>query len=113
MKTLGEVIREIRKQRGLSLRSLAREAGISAAYLSDMERRQRYPAEGVLKSIAEALGTTAQALIVHDERPPIDEIRRRVVRDPAYGFAIKRLVAQNVRAEELEDFMDHRRGGLY
>ena len=30
MKTLGEVIREIRKQRGLSLRSLAREAGISA-----------------------------------------------------------------------------------
>ena len=112
MKALGEVIREIRKQRGLSLRSLAKEAGISAQYLSGIERRQRYPAEGVLTSIAEALGTTVKILIVHDERPPIDEILRRVVRDPAYGFAIKRLVNQNVRAEELEDFMDHRRGGL-
>ena len=41
---------------GFSQRSLAREIGISGAYLSQIENGDRNPGPGVAKKIAEALG---------------------------------------------------------
>ena len=40
---LGEFIAEKRKSRGLTLRGLAAELGIVPAYMSDIEKGNRYP----------------------------------------------------------------------
>ena len=51
-------VRVWREHRGLSGRALAQAAGISAAYLSQIERGARKPSVSVLRRLAQALGVT-------------------------------------------------------
>lgn len=44
--TFGQVIKKRREELGFSLRGLAREMGIAAPYLSDLENDRRYPPVG-------------------------------------------------------------------
>ena len=57
-------IREIRKAKSLTLADISGSAGISIAYLCDIERGNRHGSEGTLKRIAEALGVTVNDLEV-------------------------------------------------
>jgi transcriptional regulator with XRE-family HTH domain len=59
---LGELIRQQRELAALPVRQFAAMAGISGAYLSQIERGLRAPSDTVLRSIAERLQTTAEAL---------------------------------------------------
>jgi transcriptional regulator with XRE-family HTH domain len=52
---LGVVIRRLRKQRHLSIESLAGAAGIHTTYLSGIERGRRNPSWNVTRSLAGAL----------------------------------------------------------
>ena len=60
---LGEKIRIIRNENGLSLQELADKIGISLSYLSEIERGTVYPALNTLKRISEGLGVPATALM--------------------------------------------------
>lgn len=63
-KTLGEIIRELRNQKGLSLSELARQAGISKSHLYQIERGRSAKASGEsLLGIAFALGTSIAYLL--------------------------------------------------
>jgi transcriptional regulator with XRE-family HTH domain len=55
--TVGERIRRLRKERGLSQRGLA-APGVSYAYLSRLEAGERIPSEKVLRTLAAKLGVT-------------------------------------------------------
>lgn len=55
-------IREIRKEKGIPLIQLARDAGISGAYLCDIERGNRRGKEKTLERIAEALGVSTEEI---------------------------------------------------
>jgi ribosome-binding protein aMBF1 (putative translation factor) len=55
--TVGERIRRLREERGLSQRELA-EPGVSYAYLSRIEVGQRVPSEKALRKLAAKLGVT-------------------------------------------------------
>jgi transcriptional regulator with XRE-family HTH domain len=66
--TLGEIIRRQRELAELSLRQLASMIGVSNPYLSQIERGLRAPSEQVLRSIAAALQTSADALVDQVER---------------------------------------------
>ena len=57
-------IREIRKDRDLTLAELSHNAGISIPYLSDIERGNRHGSKRALERIAEALGVTVADLEV-------------------------------------------------
>lgn len=92
MKTLGERIRELRKELDLSLRELARSLDVSAAFMSDVELGRRYPTEEILAKIAKKLRTTLDDLQSHDSRAPVDELRRMAASNPAFGFALRRVV---------------------
>jgi transcriptional regulator with XRE-family HTH domain len=61
---LGEYLREQRRTAELSLRELAREAGVSNPYLSQVERGLRKPSAEVLHKIAGALQISAEHLFV-------------------------------------------------
>jgi DNA-binding transcriptional MerR regulator/quercetin dioxygenase-like cupin family protein len=55
-KHAGSRIRALRRQRGLSLKQLAAQTGVSASYVSLLERAQRAPSVAVLQKLAAALG---------------------------------------------------------
>ncbi len=61
-------LKSLRSARGVSQRWLAREAGISDAFLCQMERGQTEPGAAVLERLADVLGTTMDALWKGAER---------------------------------------------
>lgn len=75
--TLGEAIRAKREPQ-MSLRELARRSGISAAYLSDIERGNRSPGRCVMENIAVALGAPKLAARFVSDR--IDFHREQIAR---------------------------------
>ncbi len=64
VRDVGRYIREQRRQAELSLRNLARQAGVSNPYLSQIERGLRQPSAKILKDIAKALRISAETLYV-------------------------------------------------
>ena len=65
VRTLGEFIREQRAGSQISLRQLAKQAGISNPYLSQIERGLRKPSAEILQQIAKALRISAETLYAH------------------------------------------------
>jgi transcriptional regulator with XRE-family HTH domain len=61
---LGEFIREQRQAAEVSLRQLAKTAGVSNPYLSQVERGLRKPSAEILGQIASALRISAETLYV-------------------------------------------------
>ena len=61
---LGDYIREQRGASDISLRQLAKLAGVSNPYLSQIERGLRKPSAEILQQIAKALRISAEALYV-------------------------------------------------
>jgi len=61
---LGDFIREQRGASDISLRQLAKLAGVSNPYLSQIERGLRKPSAEILQQIAKALRISAEALYV-------------------------------------------------
>ena len=59
---MGERLRVLRRVRALTQSSLARLAGISRQYLSDIERSAVEPSAEVLAAIATALGICVEEL---------------------------------------------------
>jgi transcriptional regulator with XRE-family HTH domain len=64
VRDLGNYIRDQRRSSQISLRQLARLAGVSNPYLSQIERGLRKPSAEILQQIARALRISAEALYV-------------------------------------------------
>src|SRR5256885_15130034 len=61
---MGEYIRQQRSNAQISLRQLAKRAGVSNPYLSQIERGLRKPSAEILQQIAKGLRISAEALYV-------------------------------------------------
>ena len=61
---IGEFIREQREQAQVSMRQLARLAGVSNPYLSQIERGLRKPSAEILQQIAKGLAISAEQLYI-------------------------------------------------
>lgn len=109
MKTFGEHIRELREKQDLSVRELAKRLEVSAPFLSDVELGRRYPSDEVLSRLAGALGSTVAELRKYDARAPIPELRRRAASNPVMGFALRRVVEDDVDPEDLLRYLNRRR----
>jgi transcriptional regulator with XRE-family HTH domain len=82
LSSLGEYIREQREQAEVSLRQLAKLAGVSNPYLSQIERGLKKPSAEILQQIANGLRISAETLYV---RAGILEERQG---DPAVAAAV-------------------------
>ena len=82
---LGDYIREQRAASDISLRQLAKLAGVSNPYLSQIERGLRNPSAEILQAIAKALDLSSETLYVRagilDERKDGD-VESALARDP-------------------------------
>lgn len=63
---LGENVRRIRRERGMTLETLAHEAGLAYSYMGQLERGQRNPTLDVVERIAGVLKVNPLALLTHD-----------------------------------------------
>ncbi|KML07903.1 MULTISPECIES: helix-turn-helix domain-containing protein [Burkholderia] len=68
---LGEKLRDLRKQKGLTLEKLAEMAGMSKSYLWELENREsQRPSAEKLTQLADVLGVSASYFIEEDVRAP-------------------------------------------
>jgi transcriptional regulator with XRE-family HTH domain len=103
--SLGEYIREQRESAQVSLRQLAKSAGVSNPYLSQIERGVKKPSAEILAQIAKGLRISAETLYVRagilDERSTGD-VAAAVLADPGLAERHKRIlldVYESFRAE--------------
>jgi transcriptional regulator with XRE-family HTH domain len=86
VRDVGRYIREQRRQAELSVRNLAKLAGVSNPYLSQIERGLRQPSARILKDIAKALRISAETLYVRagilDEETEDTDLAAAILRDP-------------------------------
>lgn len=70
---LGEKLRELRKERKLTLEKLAERAGLSKSYLWELENREsQRPSAEKLTALGDALGVSASYFLEEDTRAPED-----------------------------------------
>jgi transcriptional regulator with XRE-family HTH domain len=82
---IGAYIRAQRESAKVSLRQLARSAGVSNPYLSQIERGLRTPSAEILQQIAKGLRISAEALYVRAgilEQRPASAVTDAVLADP-------------------------------
>jgi transcriptional regulator with XRE-family HTH domain len=83
--TFGERIRQLRQERGLTLRDLAPLVGVGFTYLCKVENGRLdfgdYPSDALIHRLADALEADEEELLMLAERVP-DRIRRRVLERP-------------------------------
>ena len=89
--SLGEKIKELRLNVGISLRELSRRAEISAPHLSDIELGRRYPSENLLSRLASQLETDLRELKKLDYRSSLDDLKRMMHSNPTWGIAFKQM----------------------
>jgi transcriptional regulator with XRE-family HTH domain len=81
----GEKIRELRKEKNLSLRALAEAVGVSFTYISKIENEKLdfgdYPGEDVIRKLAKALDADADDLMILAQKVP-EQIKKRVMERP-------------------------------
>jgi transcriptional regulator with XRE-family HTH domain len=100
-KSLGSRIRELRQAKDISLREFAKKLGNSAAHVSDIELGRRYPSEEVLEAIAALLKEPVEELRSYDSGVPVEELKKLIEMQPAFGFALRKLAGTNVTAEDI------------
>jgi transcriptional regulator with XRE-family HTH domain len=98
---LGKFIREQRRGAQLSLRNLAKLAGVSNPYLSQIERGLRRPSADILQGIAKALRISAETLYVQagilddrKEEAPDPDVEAAILADPAITERQKQVLVQ-------------------
>jgi transcriptional regulator with XRE-family HTH domain len=93
---LGGRVRELRRQRGLTLKALGRLAGLSHPFLSQLERGLARPSVGSVERIAGALGVSVAQLWSPPRRPDGVRLLRRANSD----LGVRELLAGTADVEE-------------
>lgn len=75
---IGELIKALREDAGLSVRDLARASGVDSGIISRIENgKQRGLASQNLASVAQVLGTTADSLLRESRERDVVEMPKR------------------------------------
>ena len=88
--TFGTYMRALRKGKGLTLKQVEKEAKVSNAYLSQIERGLRNPPHpGILRRLAEVYDVTHQELLIEAGylENPEEQVKRKKL-ETAYQHAI-------------------------
>lgn len=108
--SLGERLRELRLEAGISLRKLAEAVGKSPPFISDVELGRRFPSDEVLRAIARVLVVDFDDLKKYDHRESISILKQLAQKDASWGLALRTAAEQakegTLTAEELVRKLD-------
>jgi transcriptional regulator with XRE-family HTH domain len=89
-RTVGQIVRNLRRLSGLTLDQLATRAGVSRAMLSSVERGEKSPTLSVLAGIASGLDVSISRLMGEESVPEkatvIRRTQRLILQDPVTGI---------------------------
>jgi transcriptional regulator with XRE-family HTH domain len=94
---IGDFIRDLRRNAGVSLRQLADKAGVSNPYLSQVERGLRRPSAAVLQQIATALRVSTPVMYLRAgllDAKDREGVLAAVAADPDLSLAQKQALSQ-------------------
>jgi transcriptional regulator with XRE-family HTH domain len=98
VRDVGKFIREQRGAVGMSLRNLAKAAGVSNPYLSQIERGLRRPSAEILNGIAKALRISAETMYVKagilDDRKADEDVVAAILADRSITERQKQVLVQ-------------------
>ena len=108
--SLGDYIREQREHAQVSLRQLAKNAGVSNPYLSQIERGLKKPSAEILQQIAKGLRISAETLYVRagilEDRGTTSDVVGAVLADTTIDDRQKRVLL-----DIYESFRSEHQGG--
>ena len=109
---LGQKIRQLREEKGLSLNGLAEEASISKAYLSQLENDvSKQPSAEILLKIASALGITIADLLDQPVRVYAEDFEDEDIPNALREFIDERGDALDIQKEDVRMLMNIRYRG--
>lgn len=74
---LGKNLKTLREARGLTQQQLTLSTGLTVGYISKLEGDRADPSASTLRKLAQALGTTSDALLFDEgERQPGDDLKQ-------------------------------------
>ncbi|GAA1314508.1 helix-turn-helix domain-containing protein [Pseudonocardia xinjiangensis] len=106
---IGDQLRELRTRRGLSLRALAADAGVSATLLSQIERGVTEPSLATLRRLANVFGESMATLFEDGAAPSVWISRpgeRSTLRGPRGQIGYERLTPGNGQMEVLRGVLE-------
>jgi len=99
----GSRIRELRKERGISLRDLADRVKIDFTYLSKIENgKVEPPSERIIKLVAQELDTDSEELLNLAGKVSSEQIRKAVESNPSVGILLRKIQSRNLTNEQIE-----------
>ncbi len=94
---VGSKIKVRRTKLKLTLQALADEVGVTASFLSQVEKGKASPSLATLKKIADALSTTIATLVDTNGQKPVSPVvrftERRTMKDPEINIVTQFLAA--------------------
>jgi transcriptional regulator with XRE-family HTH domain len=107
VKTLGAAVRFLRERKGTSLRQLAAQVGVSASFLSDLERNRR--STDKLQELATALEINVEVLHTFDGRMGSD-LKEWIATNPGMVAVLREMFVSGRRPDEFRSVLSrHRR----
>ncbi len=99
MKIVGVNIKRLREDKGMTLRTLAKQLNVSASFLSQVETGKASPSLSTLKNIADTLSTTIGNLIGEgqkvDDNPVVRAGERKHLNEAEKGINLYLLTSQD------------------
>ena len=102
--SFGDILREARVKKGVSLRSFASELSITPSYLSDIENDRRIPSEDVLQELATRLNLDFDDLMARAGRFG-ENAERYLKNQPTAVKLFRRISESNLDEEELRQLL--------
>lgn len=107
---IGTRIRLIRKHRNMTLRALARAAGYSASYISQVEKNHTSPSLPSLYNIAGCLGVSMSLLFDEDDQRLLGQLAPMAEMPPPRQRVRRSRLEQDGHAERILDLFNNNTG---
>lgn len=104
---IGDVLRDVRTQKGQTLRQVASRANVALGYLSEVERGQKEASSEILASLAEALETPVSIILreVSDRLAILEGVAFPELVEGAFAESMPAAPFAGVELDEFDAFL--------
>lgn len=103
----GSRIRQLRKEKDISLRELADRVGIDFTYLSKIENgKVEPPSEEVIRLISQEFEVDPEDLLSLAGKVSSEQIRKAVESNPSVSILLRKIQTQKLSAEQIKRMVD-------